>query len=219
MAMEDITGRSFDAWTALRFIEGSGSKHPKWKCVCKCGNVRDIDYYALTGGRTRSCGCLRQKLIGEKTRTHGKARTKIYSIWVGIITRCCNPNTPNFCDYGGRGITVCDRWRNSFENFYSDMGERPRGMSIERIDNDAGYSPENCKWATRAEQSRNRRNNRRLTLNGETRCLAEWSKITGLNPITITSRLKRGWSEERALTEKLKKTQNKKARSVKHGLI
>lgn len=219
MAREDISGKVFGEWTAIKYKEGSGTRHPKWECVCSCGKKRFIDYYALTGGRSSSCGCVNASFIGDIKRTHGKSKTQIYQIWAGIISRCCNPNIPNYCDYGGRGITVCDRWRNSFEKFYSDMGDRPRGMSIERIDNDSVYSPENCKWATRAEQSRNRRNNRHLTLNGQTRCLSEWSKITGLHPITITSRLNRGWSEERALTEELNKTQNKKARSVQHGLI
>jgi hypothetical protein len=119
-------------------------------------------------------------------------------------TRCTNPNVPNYKDYGGRGIAVCERWR-SFEAFLADMGPRPGlGYSIERINNDGDYEPGNCRWADRAQQSNNRRNNRLLTWNGETKTLAEWSRTTGLDYAALLARLNRGWSVERALSTPMK---------------
>lgn len=121
-----------------------------------------------------------------------------YRTWSGMIQRCKNPNEPAFNRYGGRGITVCDDWLN-FEGFLADMGERPKGKSLDRIDNNGGYCPENCRWATRKEQSNNTRTNRRITYKGKTKTLAEWSRCTGIKPSTLRTRLWRGWSIRRAL--------------------
>lgn len=130
---------------------------------------------------------------------HGKRHERIYQIWCGMIQRCRNPSNPFFPEYGGRGIFVCHRWCN-FQNFYEDMGDPPEGMSIERIDNDRGYEPENCKWATRVEQNRNRRRKRILTVNGESKSMSEWAEIYGLKDRTIWQRLSKGWTEEEAVT-------------------
>lgn len=135
--------------------------------------------------------------------THGRAKTPEYQAWYAIIQRCCNPNRQDFLRYGGRGITVCDRWRNSFEAFFDDMGERPSSShSIERKKNDEGYCKENCKWATPKEQTRNRRSNVLLTLEGRSQCLTDWAIEFGLKKTTLWRRLNdHGWPLERALRE------------------
>lgn len=132
--------------------------------------------------------------------TSGGRVSPTYSTWLSMRARCSNPNVTYYADYGGRGITVCDRWQTSFEAFLEDMGEKPAGTSIERIDRDGHYEPGNCRWATLREQGRNKRNNLKLTLNGETRLLVEWSERTGIPYRKIRARLDRGWSAERALT-------------------
>lgn len=132
-------------------------------------------------------------------RTHGLSKTTTWMIWTGIRSRCISPTNRSFKNYGGRGIKVCPRWRDSFANFLADMGERPPGMQIERKDNNGDYEPGNCRWATRIEQAGNRRNNRRITTRGQTLMLAEWSRIGGVKAPTISRRLKRGWTVESAI--------------------
>ena len=137
----------------------------------------------------------------DKT-THGLSRSRTYKSWQSMKSRCLNINAPDYDRYGGKGITVHKEWINSFETFYSDMGERPEKMSLDRADNSVGYTPENCRWVSPKRQSRNRDNNRLLTLNGITHCCARWSEITGLSQETISARINAlGWSDERALTQ------------------
>jgi hypothetical protein len=127
--------------------------------------------------------------------------TPLYNVWAAMKYRCGNPRCSSYPSYGGRGITVCDRWRNSFEAFLADMGSTyGPGLSLDRIDNDSGYSPENCRWVTMHQQAGNKRNNHNLSLEGETHTIAEWSRITGISDLTIDKRLRLGWSVERALT-------------------
>jgi hypothetical protein len=126
--------------------------------------------------------------------------TPTYQSWRHIFQRCYNPKHNAYNRYGGRGIKVCDRWLESYENFLLDMGERPIGMYLDRIDNNGDYTPENCRWATPKEQARNKRNNHLLTYNGETRCLAEWAEITGIHPQTLINRIRNGWDVPKALT-------------------
>lgn len=136
----------------------------RWVCKCDCGTVKSIQAYKLRVGEIKSCGCLRKENAGKLSKRHGKSRyadgtiRPEFNAWVGIKTRCYNKNRPEYERYGGRGIKVCGRWLDSFENFYDDMGERPTDdHSIDRIDNDEDYSPENCRWATHEQQSRNQR--------------------------------------------------------------
>lgn len=126
-------------------------------------------------------------------------QTPEYRTWANLKGRCTNPNLPGYKDYGGRGISVCERWQ-KFENFYADMGEKPSGMTLERKDNNGNYEPDNCKWATQAEQSINKRNNRMVTFNGETMCLRDWAQRIGLDSSTLHARLSHGWPVEFALT-------------------
>lgn len=138
---------------------------------------------------------------------HGMHRTKIYGIWGSMVSRCHNPARTFYKYYGARGIFVCDKWR-SFEGFFADMGLPPDGMTLERVDNEKGYSPDNCIWATRKAQSRNRRGIRFVVADGVSRSVAEWSEITGLSISTICARLKKGWDESQAI--KTPKITNKK---------
>lgn len=130
---------------------------------------------------------------------HGKSFTRVYGIWSGIKARCLNPNVKQYPDYGGRGITICERWM-TFDNFLSDMGDPPDGMSIERLNNDDGYHPGNCKWASRVEQGRNKRGNRIIEVNGVSKTLAEWADISGLSVGALWLRLAKGWGAEQAVT-------------------
>lgn len=139
----------------LNPIQGNDGKHRRgWLCKCECGNEKAILEASLKSGKTRSCGCYDL----ERRRTHGLSYSKIYATWVGMKQRCYNTKCKDFKTYGGRGIIVCERWKESFVNFYEDMGERPNdNMSIDRIENDGNYEPSNCKWSTSKEQSNNRR--------------------------------------------------------------
>ena len=204
----------FTRWTVVEYI-GKGY----WKTVCACGRPGEVKSNSLATGQSKSCGCLAREMLSTAKKRHGATNSIEYGIWIGIRTRCYNKTCPGYFRYGGRGITVCDRW-SLFENFLADMGPRPSGQhKIERLDNDGPYSPENCKWATPTEQARNRSTNRILTLNGESRTLAEWAERLGVNQGLLRQRLNAyGWSVERALTEPpdLRKVGLKK-RKKSHG--
>ena len=136
------------------------SRRKFYVCLCDCGNTSIVQGTRLRMGATKSCGCRRGKnLIGAQI-THGQNGTPTWNTWHTMRQRCLNPNATGYKNYGGRGITVCDRWQHSFENFLADMGERPAGLGIDRIDNNAGYSPENCRWVTPKQNCQNRRTNK-----------------------------------------------------------
>lgn len=197
----------------LLVVEKSTEKPRKgqfWKCLCDCGTKCLAVTSHLTTGFKRSCGCLKRESsrrtalkhgIGDKSRKHGMYRTSEYRIWSMMRQRCSNPKTARYARYGGRGISVCDRWM-SFENFYADMGPRPSPKhSVERKDNNAGYSPENCVWTTHRSQSRNKSTNRLIEYHGETKTLMEWSEVLRIHYYTIHNRIKLGWSIEEAFTQ------------------
>lgn len=172
----------------------------KWVCKCDCGSVVRVFSQNLRRDHTQSCGCI-ARMVGFAVKTiHGQTSTPEFHTWSHIRQRCENPSNRRYAYYGGRGITVCERWH-SFEMFMEDMGPRPSpGHSIERIDNSKGYEPGNCIWATRSQQMRNTRRTHFITALGEKRSLVEWSQLTGIDSPTIRRRLKLGWSQERAVT-------------------
>ena len=173
-------------------------------CLCVCGNTITVSNGSLKTSNTRSCGCLHRDSTMARFVTHGHTRGYHYSgtyrSWQDMKVRCLNPNSPVWKYYGGRGITVCDRWM-EFINFLSDLGERPIGYTLERVDNSKGYEPLNCKWATRKEQVRNTRRNRIFTVDGLTGCIAELCERYNINWNTVAGRLKSGWPPDRAFTQ------------------
>ena len=173
------------------------------RCKCKCGGEIAPRMQHLVIGRVKSCGCLRKQaatINGLNNKRHGKSHGTEWKSYYSMRDRCCNPKHQSFADYGGRGIKVCDRWLQGFDNFFIDMGEKPTGQTLERIDTEGDYSPDNCRWATRKEQANNRRNNNRIEAFGKSLTIAEWSDATGLDPMTIRGRLKRGLAAEAALS-------------------
>jgi hypothetical protein len=176
--------------------------------VCTCGTRKEITRWSVNSGKVLSCGCLHSELSSARTKklhqantTHGKSRSREHSIWLGMKQRCCNPNNPAFSYYGGRGITVCARWLDSFENFHADMGDPPPNSTIDRVDQNGPYEPSNCRWASRKEQQNNLRSNRRVTVGNITLTISQWAELTGLHRNTIDQRLKAGWSPEKAVTD------------------
>lgn len=148
----------------------------RWDCKCDCGNIITTSGGNLRSGDTKSCGCLEHDNLVERNLKHGKCGTREYTIWKGIRQRCYNKNEPHYADYGGRGISVCDRWNESFENFLQDMGLSPSlTHSIDRINNSGNYEPSNCFWATKKEQGGNKRNNRIILFNGKKMILQDWA--------------------------------------------
>lgn len=175
-------------------------------CRCDCGNADIFNLANLRNGHAKCCGCLRVDAPKTANRTHGGRHRPEYRIWSHMKYRCENPKCERFPHYGGRGITVCDRWRNDFSAFFEDMGPRPSNKhSIDRIDNDGNYEPGNCRWLLTKAQGRNQRTNRHITVRGKTRTLAEWSQRSGIGAATIHRRLKAGWTAEKAVRTPVKR--------------
>lgn len=196
---DDLTGRRFNRLTIISY-EGQVAGGAAWLARCDCGNEKVVKRKHLLSGKQQSCGCLRNEK--HPMQTHGRTKTPEYRAWKAMKGRCLSPTNKRYEYYGGRGIQVCDEWRDSFEAFLCDMGPRPSDEhSLDRIDPDGNYEPGNVRWADKLTQLRNRRNVARATINGETKTLTEWAKEYGISPELVRSRVKdRGWELMRALT-------------------
>lgn len=182
----------------LNVLDNYAGNRDYYYCLCECGEFKHIMAKDVHRGNTRSCGCLQRERARTCNTKHGMRKSKIYGIWNAMKNRCSNKNCPAYMNYGGRGIEVCGRWL-KFENFLADMGERPEGKTLDRIDNDKGYSPGNCKWSTRTEQARNKRNNHIIAICDISKSLAEWLVIYELSSGAFWRRKYKGWSDEDAL--------------------
>lgn len=199
-----LVGQQFHNWLVIRFDHTRKRDH-YWLCRCTCGSEIVVVETSLKSGKSRQC--IKCGAENRKGCNHVRRKPE-YQIWQSMIQRCENKKCNNYERYGARGIKVCERWRNSFEDFLADMGERPsKNHSIERKDNGGHYCPENCMWATRKQQLRNTRSNRLLTFHGKTQCVTEWAEELGLDRDLLLSRVRLGWDDERILTEPVNKTE------------
>lgn len=194
---KQLDGQRFGRLTVIRRA-GSRSGRVVWACMCNCGSTVEVVSHALTSGHTKSCGCWKDERNRGTQPKHSHARrgtqpTPTYKTWQAMMTRCYNEKAKSFKDYGGRGIKVCDGWH-LFENFLAHMGERPEGMTLDRIDSNKGYTPENCRWATKITQARNTRVNCIVTYNGSQMTQAEFAETLGLKQSTVSYRLRKGWT-------------------------
>jgi len=196
----DIINKKFGRLLVLKKNGLNKYGRSLWLCRCDCGNKVIVEEYNLRHGRTKSCGCLQRELLINRITTHNMTHTNLYVAWIQMRDRCKNTANESYHNYGGRGITVCERWE-KFENFYSDMGERPKGLTLERIDNNKGYSPDNCKWATHKEQANNSRHNVIINYKGQRLIMAQWAREIGIKCNTLSRRIQRHWPIEKALTQ------------------
>lgn len=198
--VKDLTGQVFGRLTVLRYAGNNKQHSAMWECVCECGSHLTVWGCDMRRGQSLSCGCLKADLARERFTIHGMSTTTEYASWDSMLKRCLDTSHDHYYLYGGRGITVCERWM-QFENFFVDMGTKPSSThTIDRIDNDGNYEPGNCRWATKKEQARNRRNSRVVQFNGQTMCVADWSDVTGIPAYALHRRFIAGWTAERALT-------------------
>ncbi len=204
-----INGK-YDRLTVLAYSHNNG-QGKMWKCRCVCGTITYVKTAALNNKTTRSCGCLQKDFardhirnVGIRNTKHGQAGTQAYHSWRNMMMRCYDETRDDFHRYGGRGISVCGEWH-KFDAFFADMGQPPEaGMQLDRIDNESGYSPDNCRWTTRKIQCRNRRSNVQLTYQGRTQCMFDWAAEFGMSGKQLHKRLTLGWDLETALTTPVK---------------
>lgn len=191
----DLTGKKYGLLTVLSKSSEKNRYGVMWECLCDCGNKTVTMSRRIRDGSTKSCGCL--------ANPHGHATkekmTPTYNSWRSMKARCYDSSAISYKNYGGRGITVCPEWINDFARFLKDMGERPEGTQIDRLDVNGNYTPENCRWATRKQDSRNRRTTRNLTIDGVTQTSVDWSEQLNVDLKLINNRLRRGYSDKEAL--------------------
>ncbi len=208
--MVGLTGQKFGRLEVKVSVGRDKGRDSLWVCFCDCGGTTTVKGNNLKNGNTQSCGCLQREQMSKAKTTHGHCKnrlhTKEYNNWQAKMQRCYNPKHKYYKDYGGRGIKVCEQWH-TFENFYADVGDIPKGMTLDRIDNDGDYEPENWRFATQGEQMNNTRRNVHITYNGETKTVTQWAKDLNMSAATLRYRLiAPGWTTELALTTPVRKS-------------
>jgi hypothetical protein len=198
--MENVIGKSYGRLTVLKDVKSNSRRRRVLvKCSCPAETEKEVTLDDLRSGHTSSCGCLRVEAVQVAVSKHGLNKHPSYGIWKNMRQRCLNPKNARYSDYGGRGITICESWKDFF-NFYEDIGKSWKsGLTLDREDNNQGYSPENCRWSTTLEQNRNRRNTKTVSVGGRTQSLAAWCEEKGLKYDTVKMRLHRGKTPEEAL--------------------
>ena len=202
----DLTGQKFTRLTVISRAENNKNGQARWLCKCDCGNETIVKSDDLKRGKTKSCGCLRVEVSRNRMKVssvkHNKTKHPLYSVWTNMKSRCYTPTDNEYKNYGVRGIKVCDEWREDFMAFYNwaFANGYKKGLSIDRINNDGDYEPNNCRWATVRQQINNRRCTILLTYKDRTLPLAEWATVTGINYCTLYKRYQYEWSTERILT-------------------
>lgn len=191
----DLTGQKFGRLTVLNreqdYILPCGQHQALWKCKCDCGKICIIRGLSLRSNHTKSCGCFHDEASGDRTRTHGKSNERLYIIWRGMKRRCYNINNYDYKYYGGRGINICEEWKNNFKSFYDwSMSHGYReDLTIDRIDTNGNYEPSNCRWATMKEQSNNTRQNHMIEYNGKKQNMKQWAKELDIKYTTLATRI------------------------------
>lgn len=201
MRVVNLDGLKFGRLTVIRQVESDKWGKSRWLCCCSCGNEIIVNANNLKA-KTNSCGCLKKELLHESKIIHGDYKKRLYHIWCLMLARCSNQNRPEYIHYGGRGIKVCKEWINDYSVFrqWALSNGYADNLSIDRIDVNGNYCPDNCRWATAKMQANNQRTNRFLSFNGQTLTLSEWADKTKINQDAIYGRLKRGWTIEQSLT-------------------
>lgn len=211
--MIDITNQRFGKLVAIGPASNTG-RWTVWNVVCDCGTRKTVPTHALRSGNTKSCGCLVHQPNNYNLQ-HGMSYTYMYRAWTRMKVRCGNKGN---LLYGGRGITVCERWINSFENFFADMGVAPAGTSLDRINNNGNYEPGNCRWATPSQQLRNRRVSKFVTWQGQRYNLADWAELVGVSYMAANNRVRLGWPLEKIIATPVKSFRRKSTLQKLHAL-
>ena len=205
MNYENLIGKQFNSFTvvgeASHKIRTDGKKVRQWRCVCECGNERLLNRRELITGKRKSCGCKHSFYAAQSNTRHGDSHTRLHNIWSGMIERCHCPTEYHYKWYGGRGISVCKAWKESYETFreWALANGYTENLTIDRIDNDGDYCPGNCRWVDMKTQANNTRRNHFITAYGKTKTLTQWSEEAGVSASTIRKRLKLGWDAESAI--------------------
>lgn len=216
--IENLKGKKFGRLTVLERVGSNKHRISLWKCICDCGNETIVNATHLRNGKTKSCGCLQKDKVRENHLKHNQSYSKLYANWCNMRYRCNVPTNLNYYKYGARGISVCKEWdntENGFHNFYewsiangyketpNDKGRN--SLSIDRIDNDGDYCPENCRWVNATTQQNNMRRNHLITYNGKTQSIAEWAREFNIPYNVFNTRINHNWSIERAITQPIRK--------------